>query len=496
MRKLKNIIENLGCLILLFVIFASIVITPSCKEEGGTDRIPVIHYLRVTDPALADSTFTDVSPGSMIVVVGENLDGVKKVYINNQEISFNANYGTSTSLIITVPSDDDFKLSGPNPDVPSELRIVTDHGVATFSMHVLSPGPVISNISAFYPIEPGDEISLKGENFYEIKRIYFTTDSINVTETITDYSVNSDYSEISFTVPDKLNEKGYIIMECYTSDACIEFVPEGPKAVITGISSTMPIVGSEVRILGKNLIDVSRININGEFDIFADEIKLSPEYDELSFTMPKAPSKSGKLSVTTISGTFEMEETFYPKENIILDWDNAGSWVWGGYSQLYNSADGTVPPYISDGNYSGIVGVISANNYWWGQTVNATVWPAADVIPENTKTSDLELQFECYVAEAFEGPVLQIQLGGNFNAALSNYVPVGSFTGETEIGRWMQCSIPLSSLVEENTWKDFLNIGHSTELGVYITNPTDNADVHVEIYFDNFRIVPAAKQKD
>lgn len=496
MRKLKNIIENLGCLILLFVIFASIVITPSCKEEGGTDRIPVIHYLRVTDPALADSTFTDVSPGSMIVVVGENLDGVKKVYINNQEISFNANYGTSTSLIITVPSDDDFKLSGPNPDVPSELRIVTDHGVATFSMHVLSPGPVISNISAFYPIEPGDEISLKGENFYEIKRIYFTTDSINVTETITDYSVNSDYNEISFTVPDKLNEKGYIIMECYTSDACIEFVPEGPKAVITGISSTMPIVGSEVRILGKNLIDVSRININGEFDIFADEIKLSPEYDELSFTMPKAPSKSGKLSVTTISGTFELEETFYPKENVILDWDNVGSWVWGDYSKLYNSADGAVAPYISNGNYSGIVGVISANNFWWGQTVNATVWPAVDVIPENTKTADLELQFEFYITEAFEGPVLQIQLGGNFNAALSSYVPVSSFTGETEIGSWMQCSIPLSSLVEENTWKDFLNNGHSTELGVYITNPTDNADVHVEIYFDNFRIVPTAKQKD
>lgn len=494
MRKLKNIIENLGCLILLFVIFASVVITPSCKEEGGTDRIPVIHYLRVTDPALADSTFTDVSQGSMIVVVGENLDGVKKVYINNQEISFNANYGTSTSLIITVPSDDDFKLSGPNPDVPSELRIVTDHGVATYPMHVLSPGPVISNISASYPIEPGDEIILKGENFYEIKRIYFTTDSINVTETITDYSVNSDYSEISFTVPDKLNEEGYIIMECYTSDACIEFVPEGPQAEITGISSTMPIPGSEVRILGINLIDVSRININGEFDILADEIKLSPEYDELSFTMPKAPSKSGKLSVTTISGTFEMEETFYPKENVILNWDNVGYRSWGGFSEVYNSADGTVPPYISDGKYSGIVGDISAWNFWWGQVVNGTVWPAADVIPQNTKTSDLELQFECYIAEAFEGPVLQIQLGGNFDASLQQYVPVGSFTGKTEIGRWMQCSIPLSSLVAENTWKDFY--GRSKELGVYITNPTDKANVHVEIYFDNFRIVPAAKQKD
>ena len=191
-----------------------------------------------------------------------------------------------------------------------------------------------------------------------------------------------------------------------------------------------------------------------------------------------------------------MEETFYPKENVVLNWDNLGNYSWGGQAKKYNStADGNVAPYISDGNCYGIEGVISAWNWWWGQTVNGTVWPAAEVIPENTKTSDLELQFECYIVEAFVGPVLQIQLGGNFDAALSNYVPVSSFTGETEFGSWMQCSIPLSSLVKENIWKDFLS-NHSTELGVYITNPSENADVHVEIYFDNFRIVPAAKQKD
>ncbi len=41
----------------------------------------------------------------MIVVIGENLNDVRKVFINEQEVSFNSNYGTSTSLILTIPAD-------------------------------------------------------------------------------------------------------------------------------------------------------------------------------------------------------------------------------------------------------------------------------------------------------------------------------------------------------------------------------------------------------
>ena len=67
----------------------------SCQNDDD-DAIPVIHYIRVTDPAKADSTFTDVNPGTMIVVVGEHLGGTQKVYINDQEVSFNRNYVTST----------------------------------------------------------------------------------------------------------------------------------------------------------------------------------------------------------------------------------------------------------------------------------------------------------------------------------------------------------------------------------------------------------------
>lgn len=83
----------------------------SCQNDDD-DAIPVIHYIRVTDPAKADSTFTDVNPGTMIVVVGEHLGGTQKVYINDQEVSFNRNYVTSTSIILTVPNE--LELTGQN----------------------------------------------------------------------------------------------------------------------------------------------------------------------------------------------------------------------------------------------------------------------------------------------------------------------------------------------------------------------------------------------
>lgn len=496
MRKLKNIIRNSGCLILLFVIFASIVITPSCKEEGGTDRIPVIHYLRVTDPALADSTFTDVNPGSMIVVVGENLDGVKKVYINNQEISFNANYGTSTSLIITVPSDEDFQLSGPNPDIPSELRIETDHGVATYPMHVLSPGPVISYISAFYPIYPGDEISLVGENFYEIKRIYFTKDSVEVTMPITDYQVSAEHDIVTFSAADVM-KNGYIIMECYTSDASIEFVYDGPKPEITDISSTMPVVGSEVTIVGKNFINISEIRINDEITIPQEDIEVSESLNSATFTMPSAPTCSGTISVEAIGGTAEMGN-FYPLENVIIDYDGKGGLDpnWSGANLGILVANTAEPPYTSTGNCTGMKGTIdSSTQWWWQQVLNKPVWPSSSVIPGNTRISELELQFECYLGEEMEGPVIQITMGeGNGEGvfALSGYVPVSAFTGKTEIGKWMQCSIPLESLVEENIWEDFIE-EHDEVLNLYITYPNCPDDTDVEIYLDNFRIMPTQK---
>ena len=465
MKTLIKKIIHKGWPVVFLLAILTLSTVASCKDDDGGNNLPVIHYLRLTDPVLADSTFTDVEPGTMLAVIGENLDGVIEVYINNQKISFNSTYSTPTSLIITVPYDEDFKLTSTNPELQAELRIVTNHGTATFPMHVLSPGPNIFFVSAFYPIEPGDEVTLMGQNFYEIKRIYFSKDSVEVTMPITDYQVSNDYEQITFNMPDKLKEGGYIFVDCYTDEASIEFAPTGPKPAITGISSTMPMPGTEVTIVGKNFINVSNVNINGEFDIPKEDLEVSEAMNAITFTMPEA--------------------------HIVLDFDNRGSRSWGDNSDTWTT-DGTTDPFIADGNYSGIKGTISANNSWWGQIVTSTFWPGNDIIPDNTPISELELQFECYVTKLFDGPELEIQLGGNFDASLKDYVPVSSFTGKTETAEWMQCSIPLESLVAEATWKEFTS--RVKELGIYVRNPSNKNDVYVEFYVDNFRIVPIQKE--
>lgn len=499
MKKLINKIKQSGWPVLFILAILSLSAITSCKEDENGNGIPVIHYLRMTDPALADSTFTDVNQGTMIAVIGENLDGVMEVYINNQEINFNSTYSTPTSLIITIPYDESFQLTSQHPELPSELRIVTTHGTATFPMHVLSPGPAISYISAFYPIETGDEITLMGQNFYEINRIYFSRDSLEVTQPITDYQVSEDFDQITFSVPDAMMGGGYIIVDCYTSDASIAFLPNGPQPVITGISSIMPVAGSEVTISGKNFINVSGININGEFDIPAENIETSASMDQLKFIMPQAPTRSGKLRVMALGGTAELEDTFYPLENVVLNWDDIGSFSWGDYGRKFDNASPDKAPYTSDGGYSGIIGTVpGAPIYWWGQSVNNTVWPGTDVIPGDTPTDDLELQFECFLAQELEGPTLLVQLANNFDKEPS-YIPTSTFTGETEINEWMQCSIPLESLVEETTWQAFLNrinqpddngqVQPTNMMGFYIINANSDNDEYVEIYFDNLRIV-------
>ena len=247
-------------LILLTIMLACNLFTACNDDEGG--GIPVIHHIRLTDPEKADSTFTDVNPGTMIVAIGENLNGVKKVFINQQEVSFNSNYSTSTNLILTIPAD--LPLVGANPDLKDELRIETTHGTAIYSMHVLSPAPYITRIATTFPVEVGTPLRVIGGNFYEIQRIYFTTAEGDITDApvsteITEFTVNKDFSEISFKAPAGLIDEGSLVVECYTAAAFTPFRRTALPPSINKVSSMMPITGTTVTVLGQN-----RLHHNGQ----------------------------------------------------------------------------------------------------------------------------------------------------------------------------------------------------------------------------------------
>ena len=382
-------------------------------DEGG--GIPVIHHIRLTDPEKADSTFTDVNPGTMIVAIGENLNGVKKVFINQQEVSFNSNYSTSTNLILTIPAD--LPLVGANPDLKDELRIETTHGTAIYSMHVLSPAPYITRIATTFPVEVGTPLRVIGGNFYEIQRIYFTTAEGDITDApvsteITEFTVNKDFSEISFKAPAGLIDEGSLVVECYTAAAFTPFRRTALPPSINKVSSMMPITGTTVTVLGQNFMDIASITM-GNRSVDLSTVTISEANDVLTFTMPRPPQGTCSLAITTMGGTAEVPG-FYPLENIVLNYDDIGSFSWGGFATAI-TADGSVPPYFSDGQCYQLAGELSAWNWWWGQLQNTAVWNIdAAFLPAATPTSELALQFECFVAQEYgEGPVFRIYLKGN-----------------------------------------------------------------------------------
>lgn len=109
----------------------------SC-EKGDGDGQPVITGVRsIENP---DSLFTEGERWQMIVIMGRNLNGAKEIYVNDQSVSFNPTYVTSTDIILTIPPK--LKLVGEDPSLKPEIRVVTDHGTATYDFHVNSPAPI------------------------------------------------------------------------------------------------------------------------------------------------------------------------------------------------------------------------------------------------------------------------------------------------------------------------------------------------------------------
>ena len=124
-----------------------------------------------------------------------------------------------------------------------------------------------------------------------------------------------------------------------------------------------------------------------------------------------------------MGGTAEVPG-FYPLENIVLNYDEHR--LSSGRQAVPVTADGTAAPFFSDGKCYSISGELSAWNYWWGQLQNGAVWGIDTAfLPTDTPTSELALQFECFVAVEYgEGPVFRIYLKGNEAHNYTNYRPV------------------------------------------------------------------------
>jgi hypothetical protein len=155
--------------ILLSVIaFAVISGFNSCKKDdssnGGT---PSIKYVRVTNPASADSLLIGAAQGNLIAIIGENLGKAKSMWFNDQKASLNPTYITNTSILVHVPS--------PIPtNISNNLKIYFSNGDSLlYNFQVQISQPAVNNMVCEF-VNEGDVATIRGDFFYEPLTVKFS----------------------------------------------------------------------------------------------------------------------------------------------------------------------------------------------------------------------------------------------------------------------------------------------------------------------------------
>src|SRR5687768_5362531 len=92
--------------ILLLAFAALAFIYTSCSEDDlPNNGEPIIKYIRVADPASADSLLVAAFQDNMIVIVGANLQDARKIWFNDQPGPLVSTFITSKTIFSIVPPE-------------------------------------------------------------------------------------------------------------------------------------------------------------------------------------------------------------------------------------------------------------------------------------------------------------------------------------------------------------------------------------------------------
>lgn len=148
----------------------------SCNDDD-VDGAPAISNVRLLDPTKADSSLSAAEPGSLIVIQGQNLGSVLKVYFNDFEASFNSALGSNSNIVITIPANAPTKAV--DAAVPNKIKVVTKGGEATYDFVLTAPVPVISGLYSEF-VKAGGNVVINGDYFYNIKSVKLGSTSLQI----------------------------------------------------------------------------------------------------------------------------------------------------------------------------------------------------------------------------------------------------------------------------------------------------------------------------
>ena len=177
---------------------------------------------------------------------------MQAVYFNDTAAYFNPVYNTSSNLIVTIPGTAQTKATDPN--VPSIIRIVTDHGTVEYPFELYLNGPYITSLSFD---NTGKVVTITGGNFQGIQKIVFPTAN---KDTALSYTVNKAFNQIMAVIPPQTALPDSVRVYCTYGVAAYVYPP--PMSV-TSVSNENAAGGTMITINGTNFIGISNVTFPG-----------------------------------------------------------------------------------------------------------------------------------------------------------------------------------------------------------------------------------------
>lgn len=159
----------------------------SCQDDDEIGA-PVIHYVRVTNPAKSDSLLVAGGLGRLVAIVGENLGDVRQLWFNDQKAQLNPAYITNRTILVTIPN------KAPT-EVTDQMRLVFGNGselLYDFET-AISPPELLAMKNEYAPV--GSTTIISGDFFFNPVSVTFTGGAEAEI-------VSVDQNELKFIVPE------------------------------------------------------------------------------------------------------------------------------------------------------------------------------------------------------------------------------------------------------------------------------------------------------
>jgi len=432
-------------LLLPILLIAAGLIGPGCKKNSSGP--PSITGIRLIDPTKKDSLFTSAVPGTEIVIQGNNLDGAQKIFFNDTSAFFNPVYNTNSNIIVVIPNS--APTAAATASIPSTIRIITDHGTASYSFTLYLHKPAISSITFD---NTGTFVTINGTDFQGISKITFPVPG---NDTALSYTVNNTFTQIIAAIPPGSAFTDSLRVFCHYGTASF---PYPPPMSISSVSNENAVAGTTLIINGTNLIGVKQVIFPG--GIQGTNIQ-SVSVTQLSVTVPSGIASPDSLRIQGVLGNATAPQLFdsyithlspgylctfeSPKAS-----DNTGYLDWtGGYAQApatnYPNATGSVALFSQGSPMQGRCqpgtqgngGFIQLNAFPWVSNTGASV-------------ADYSLKFEIYVAKPWKAGAIWIMMGGwyGWHNYLARYAPWSTTAdGVFQPSGWVTATIPLTQLL-------------------------------------------------